>query len=104
MFRGWKISRGKCPPAVCPDAVGWVEARLNVKLLLKQVEQSVTRISELVKAVKSYSHMDKSPMQELDIHEGLESTLTMLGHKLKNVTLRRAYLRRRVEPGLDEFN
>jgi signal transduction histidine kinase len=35
--------------------------------------------------------MDQSPMQEVDIHEGLESTLTMLGHKLKNVTLVRAY-------------
>jgi signal transduction histidine kinase len=35
--------------------------------------------------------MDQSPMQEVDIHEGIESTLTMLGHKLKNVTLVRAF-------------
>ena len=35
--------------------------------------------------------MDQSPLQEVDVHEGLESTLTMLGHKLKNVTLVRAY-------------
>jgi signal transduction histidine kinase len=35
--------------------------------------------------------MDQSPMQEIDVHAGLESTLTMLGHKLKNVTLVRAY-------------
>jgi signal transduction histidine kinase len=35
--------------------------------------------------------MDQSPVQEIDIHEGIESTLTMLGHKLKNVTLVRAY-------------
>ena len=82
---------GKLPAASQADALGWLEARLNLKLLLSQVEQSTGRIAELVKAVKSYSYMDQSPMQEVDIHDGLESTLTMLGHKLKNVTLVRAF-------------
>jgi signal transduction histidine kinase len=41
--------------------------------------------------MKAYSYMGQSPMQEVDIHEGIESTLTMLGHKLKNVTLVRAF-------------
>ena len=59
--------------------------------MVSQVEQSTGRIAELVKAVKSYSYMDQSPMQEVDIHEGIESTLTMLGHKLKNVTVVRAF-------------
>ena len=82
---------GKLPPANHAEALGWLEARLNLKSLISQVEQSAGRISELVQAVKSYSYMDQSPMQEVDIHDGLESTLTMLGHKLKNVTLIRAY-------------
>jgi signal transduction histidine kinase len=73
------------------DALGWLEARLNLKSLIAQVEQSTTRIAELVKAVKSYSYMDQSPMQEIDVHEGLESTLTILGHKLKNATVIRAF-------------
>ncbi len=81
----------KLPPASHAVALGWVEARLNLKSLVSQVEQSTGRIAELVKAVKSYSYMDQSPMQVVDIHEGLESTLTMLGYKLKNVTLIRAY-------------
>ncbi len=81
----------KLPPASHADALGWLEARLNLKSLVGQVEQSTGRIAELVKAVKSYSYMDQSPMQEVDIHEGIESTLTMLGHKLKNVTLVRAF-------------
>ena len=79
------------PPAGRTDALGWLEARLNLKSLIREVEQSTGRIAELVKAVKSYSYMDQSPMQEVDIHEGIESTLTMLGHKLKNVTLVRAF-------------
>jgi signal transduction histidine kinase len=81
----------KLPPASHADALGWLESRLNLKSLVGQVEQSTGRIAELVKAVKSYSYMDQSPMQEVDIHEGIESTLTMLGHKLKNVTLVRAF-------------
>jgi len=79
------------PPTSRADALGWLEARLNLKSLATQVEQSTGRIAELVKAVKSYSYMDQSPMQEVDIHEGIENTLTMLGHKLKNVTLVRAF-------------
>jgi signal transduction histidine kinase len=82
---------GKLASASHATALNWLEARLNVKLLLKLVDQSTRRVAELVKAVKSYTYMDQSPMQELDVHEGLESTLTMLGHKLKNVTLVRAY-------------
>ncbi|HEX4647162.1 MAG TPA: cyclic nucleotide-binding domain-containing protein, partial [Verrucomicrobiae bacterium] len=82
---------GKLPAASRADALGWLEARLNLKSLLGQVEQSTGRIAELVKAIKSYSYMDQSPMQEVDIHEGLESTLTMLGHKLKKVTLVKSF-------------
>ena len=86
-----RIGAANCRRTAMADALGWLEARLNLKLLLSQVEQSTGRIAELVKAVKSYSYMDQSPMQEVDIHEGIESTLTMLGHKLKNVTLSRAF-------------
>jgi signal transduction histidine kinase len=86
-----EILTAKLPATSHADALGWLEARINLKSLLGQVDQSTGRIAELVKAVKSYSYMDQSPMQEVDIHEGLESTLTMLGHKLKNVTLVRAF-------------
>lgn len=81
----------RLPSEAHADLLCWLEARLNLKSLVNQVEQSTGRIAELVKAVKSYSYMDQSPMQELDIHEGIESTLTMLGHKLRNVTLKRAF-------------
>jgi signal transduction histidine kinase len=82
---------GKIPAASRADALGWLGARLMLKSLVRDVEQSTGRIGELVKAVKSYSYLDQSPMQEIDIHEGLESTLTMLGHKLKHATVVRAF-------------
>jgi signal transduction histidine kinase len=81
----------KLPPEGRVDALAWLESRLGLKLLVKQVDQSTGRIAELVKAIKSYSYMDQAPVQDVDIHEGLESTLTMLGHKLRNVTLVREF-------------
>jgi signal transduction histidine kinase len=81
----------KLPEACHVNAIGWLESRLNLKLLTAQVEQSTGRIVELVKAIKSYSYMDQAPVQEVDIHEGIESTLTMLGYKLRNVTLEREF-------------
>jgi signal transduction histidine kinase len=81
----------KLPREALGYALGWLEASLSLQALLNEVEGSTTRISELVKAVKAYSYMDQSPMQMVDVHEGIENTLTMLGHKLKNVTVTRKY-------------
>jgi signal transduction histidine kinase len=61
----------------------WIEGLLNLAELLDQVEQSTSRISELVAAIKEYSYMDQAPQQEIDLHDGLESTLKMLAHKLR---------------------
>ena len=85
------VLAAKLPGEALRFAFGWLEARLSLNSLLNEVDGSTTRIAELVKAVKSYSHMDKSPMQEVDVHEGIESTLTMLGHKLKNVSVTRKF-------------
>ncbi len=59
--------------------------------LLKEIEQSTAHISELVNAIKEYSYMDQAPLQEVDVHEGLESTLTILRHKLKGAVVTREY-------------
>ena len=58
-----------------------------------RLKGSITRISDLVSAVKSYSYVDQTPLQNVDIHKGIESALTMLQHKLKksDVTIIREY-------------
>ena len=76
------------------EALIWLEGSLNLNGLINEVEQSTGRISELVCAIKSYSYMDRAPLQEIDLHEGLENTLTILHHKLKKgVTVKREYNR-----------
>jgi signal transduction histidine kinase len=76
------------------DVLSWLEARFSSVVLLDEIQQSMVRISELVKAIKTYSYMDQAPIQEIDVHDGLESTLTILGHKLKaggGITVIREY-------------
>lgn len=75
------------------DVLMWIEVTLQEMGLLQEIEHSTTRISTLVQAVKDYSYMDQAPVQEIDIHQGLESTLTILSHKLKkgNVVVKREY-------------
>jgi signal transduction histidine kinase len=65
------------------DVVAWLASEVAGDELLREIGQASTRISELVGAVKSYSHMDKTASKEVDVHAGLNSTLIMLGHKLK---------------------
>ena len=60
----------------------WVASTLSVATLLSDIKESSRRISGLVSAVRSYSQMDRASMQRIDVTDGLESTLVMLGHKL----------------------
>lgn len=74
------------------DVLLWLEASLKGIGLLSEIEQSSARISELVKAIKEYSYMDQAPLQEVDVHEGLENTLIVLRRKLKDgVVITREY-------------
>ena len=62
----------------------WVASTLSVATLLSEVKESTRRVSELVAAVRSYSQLDRASRQHIDVTEGLESTLVMLGHKLRD--------------------
>jgi len=61
-----------------------IAASVEVASLLNEIESSTSRISDLVRAIKEYTYMDQSPVQNVDIVKGLESTLTILNHKLKH--------------------
>jgi signal transduction histidine kinase len=82
------------PPHVVRDAVAWVEGSLAADKLLAEIEEAAGRISSLVASVKTYSHMDRgTDAQPTDVRQGIDSTLTMLGHKLhgKAIHVERVY-------------
>jgi signal transduction histidine kinase len=70
----------------------WVGAALASQALLAEMKESTGRVSALVDAVKSYSQLDRASAQLIDVTEGIESTLVMLSHKLRDeVTVVRDY-------------
>jgi signal transduction histidine kinase len=67
---------------------------MEIANLLNEIESSTSRISDLVRAIKEYTYMDQSPVQNVDIAKSLETTLTILNHKLKRgITVQRDYQR-----------
>jgi signal transduction histidine kinase len=71
-----------------------IAASVEVAVLLHEIESSTSRISDLVGAIKEYTYMDQAKVQNVDIVKGLETTLTILNHKLKQgVVVQRDYQR-----------
>jgi signal transduction histidine kinase len=74
---------GKATPA----ALHWVAATLTIGRVSRELCESTDRISALVSAVKAYAYMDRGGLVEVDLHEGLETTITVLKHKLKHTSI-----------------
>lgn len=70
-----------------PAALRWVAASLAARNLAAELAESTKRMSGLVGAIKSYAYMDRGELVETDIHEGLDTTLTVLSHKLKHTEI-----------------
>jgi signal transduction histidine kinase len=69
-----------------------IAASVEIASLLNEIESSTSRISDLVGAIKEYTHMDQAPVQNVDVVRSLETTLTILNHKLKQgVVVQRDY-------------
>ena len=81
-------------PITARAALVRIGALVEVLSLLDEIESSSSRISDLVCAIKEYTHMDQAPVQNVDVVKSLESTLTILNHKLKRgVAVQREYER-----------
>ena len=76
-------ARDAFTPANLSDALNWLEALVSSVTLVCTIEESITRVSDLVMAVKKFAYDEKSPAKQLDVHDSLQSTLTILGHKLR---------------------
>jgi signal transduction histidine kinase len=80
------------PDRALPAALAWAGTAFSVYTLLHEIGQGSTRISEIVRALKSYSYLGQAPVQAIDLHEGLDNTLVILRNKLKaGITVRRDY-------------
>jgi signal transduction histidine kinase len=79
-------------PSLFDLSIQWLGICCLMMGLLLEVLQTTDRISQIVRAVKSYTYLDQAPLLEVDVHEGLENTLLIMQHKLKKgITLKREY-------------
>jgi signal transduction histidine kinase len=77
------------PPGSLPDALAWTASGLDSDRIVSEIAVASARITELIAAIKTYSHMDRSPEHRpTDVRVGIANTLTMLQHKLKEKGIR----------------
>ena len=74
----------KVPDELLTDGIHWVAYALETEQLMSEIEDSTLRISTLVGAAKQYTQLDRAAQQDLDVKEGLISTIIMLKHKIKS--------------------
>jgi signal transduction histidine kinase len=88
-------------------AVQWLGTGSMIVTQLYEIQNTTERISQIVRAMKSYTYLDQAPVLEVDLHEGLENTLIIMEHKLKQgVTVKREYSSElpRIEAYASELN
>jgi signal transduction histidine kinase len=78
-----KCAREYFDAASFSDALNWLEALVSSVSLVCSIEESISRVSDLAMAVKKFAYDDRSPVKDLDVHDSLQSTITILGHKLR---------------------
>jgi len=89
---GWKGEDIECaqrafPPGGLSDALNWLESLVSSLQLVGTIEESITRVTDLVIAVKKYAYDDKNREREIDIPDSIQSTLTILAHKFRQKEL-----------------
>ena len=73
--------------AATPAALRSVAASLSAQRLVSDLRESTERMSSLIGAVKTYAYLDRGGVVQADVHEGLETTLKVMGHKLKHTQI-----------------
>ena len=87
------MSRWRDDPTELKDmGIRWLALSFDVMMMIKSGLRGAERVSQLVQSMRSYSHLDRGAKQLVDVHQGIEDTLQLLSHKLKqNITVKRNY-------------
>jgi signal transduction histidine kinase len=85
---GWQCEDIECaqhafPREILSDALNWLEALISSMQLVGTVEESIARVTDLVVAVKKYAYDDKNRERDIDLHDSIQSTITILTHKFR---------------------
>ena len=79
-------------PRTARAALVRIAASAELSTLLRTIEDSTTRMSNLVRTVKEYTYMDQGPVQNVDVARSLETTMGTLAHSLQpGIKVQRVY-------------
>jgi signal transduction histidine kinase len=92
-----QCAREEFPGPFFSDALSWLEALVSSMQLVSTIEESIGRVSALVKAVKSYAYEGKGQKQSVDINESIHATLVILAHKFRE---KQIAIEKNFSPGL----
>jgi len=82
------------PGRLAPSAIAFLESAGNLAIAVSDIRVSIEAITRMVKALRHYSHLDRAEMAEADIHDGLETTLTILRNQMRyGIVVERHYSR-----------
>jgi signal transduction histidine kinase len=84
----WLDEAAQATGPALPAALNSLTAILTARGLAEELAESTERMSALVVALKEYTYMDQAPQQDVDIHRGIDNTITILGHKLRRTEIR----------------
>jgi len=89
---GWRRKDMECTQGTFQDetlaeTLRWLQGFIDSMQAVSTIEESLSRVTDLVLAVKRYAYEDKSTLHEVNVHDGIASTLTILGHKLRHKQL-----------------
>ncbi len=73
-------------PLAAP-VVRWITATLSARQLAAELSDSTERMSDLVRAIKRYAYAAPGEVQQVDLHDQLDTTVTLLKHKLKHTSI-----------------
>jgi signal transduction histidine kinase len=85
--RTLECAQHEFPGNTLSDPLNWMEALISSVQLVGTIEESVSRVTDLVSAVKKYAYEDKPQRHQLDVHDSIQSTLVILGHKFRQKEL-----------------
>ena len=83
----WLVEVADAAGPALTKALAWVSATLSARGLADELQESASRMSDLVGAIKTYSYMDRGELVQVDVREGIDATVKVMGHKLKHTRI-----------------
>jgi signal transduction histidine kinase len=83
----WLAAVSEHAGSATTKALAWITATLTARGLAEELQESASRMSDLVSAIKTYSYMDRGDLVQVDVREGIDATIKVMGHKLKHTQI-----------------